>query len=346
MSPPAPAPPAPLPPALEHALGLLDRSLAAAADAFAAAGVGGGPGWRGLAHLGRGLCLQLLGDGHGAETEVDRALALWRAAGADASGAVAALGVALAEAGEPSRGHAYLEAARSAAAGSAALGGVLVEEGRLAAAAGDLGRAGELWSQALTAGGAAAPMAAANLGRLAALSGDRAAADAQFRRALEGGDGPHRRIVADSLVALATSAVAAAEWADADELLRRALPLRRDDADDADIAALLCDLGSVALAMDDPAAAASWFEEARGAAGDAADLETAALRGLGEVALRDGRAVVALAYAQQAGTVARDSVDREDAAELLRRIGDRARADGSAALSAEAYRLAAELLSG
>ena len=307
--------------------------------------------WMALARLGRGFCLEVLGNSSEAELEAHRAADVWRKQGAAAAWTLAAVGHGLVEVDQATLGIAYLDVAnRLASSGADAeiSGDVLVELGAAAAASSDVETASSYWRSAMQQGNEEAQAcAAANLARVAASDGDTEAALRYMDRAMRLTHGPHLKVVADALVDLAGRSLSDERWFDAQTLLRRALPLRKMDAEPIAIAETLHDLGLAAERLGQYEEALHWYEDCRGAALTAKDigLEAAALRGLGAASLRLGRVVVALACAQQAGRVARRRQDRESAAALLKEIGEIARRDGAAALFAEAMQLATQLSS-
>jgi tetratricopeptide (TPR) repeat protein len=317
-----------------------DRVLAAEAS----------PAWRAVALLGRGLCEQLNGSGAAAEASVRFALEEWAAADPEACAlALAALGRALATGVDGELAAAFLAAARRLAAQGPpeVLGAVLLELGSAAAENGEAQTAAARWRDALDRGDPRTrAAAAANLGRLAAARGDPDGAGGMFDQAMTVADGPHVRVVADGLVALAAQAAADGRWDEAEARLRQAMPLRQTDADGRGVAETLHDLGIAQWRRHQLQRATRSLEECRTRAEalDDGDLRGAALRALAGVALEGERLVVALAYAQEAVQAAASPEDRRAVATVLRQIGDLARRLGSASLSGEAYRAAARIL--
>lgn len=341
-----------LPPSLLAALRLLDAREDAALDAFdAVLATEAAPTWRAVALLGRGFCEEVRGAHGPAAHDAQAALAMWVAADpAQGAVALAALGRELSRGDPPGAGSPFLAAARRLAGrGPAAnFAALLVELGSAAAEGGEAGAAAVEWRKAMA--GDHPPSraaAAANLGRLAVAGGDATAADALFEQALLVQEGPHLRVVADGLVTLAAQAAEDGRWDDAEKRLRQALPLRQADGDRRGMGEILHDLGVAHWRRGQLKPAARSFEDCRSSAEEAADdaLRCMALRALAGVALEEGRVVVGLAYAQEAGLAAPDVAERREAARLLQEAGDEARRRGDASLSAEAFRAAARLLS-
>ena len=294
--------------------------------------------WRPVALLGRALTRAAAGDL--SEGRADAAAALAELGRRDPA-ALAALGRGLARAGGDPEG--LLAAAE--AAGGVAAAPVMLERAALLAERGRLEDAAALWRDVVRGGDrSAAPAAHANLGRLLAASEPESAL-AEVEAALEPeADGPHVAVAASALAVIAASAVESGQLTRASALLARALELQRGTYDAATRAALLHDLGVVALERDEVAGAVSWFEEARVAAQQAEDdaLTAAALCGLAEAARREGRLSVALGHAR--GAARRAGVaDMPDVAALLVAIADDARDRGSPAVAAEALRAAERL---
>jgi tetratricopeptide (TPR) repeat protein len=341
------SPPPPFLAALSRLEG--DRAAAAAAfDGLLATEVS--PVWRALALLGRGLCEELGGARAAARRSVRAALEQWAATDPDACAiAVAALGRALAAEVDSGLGIAFLEAALRLSGGSSpeVLGAVSLELGSAAAENGEAATAVAHWERAMECGDPRTrAAAAADLGRLAAARGDVTTAERMFERALAVVDGPHLRVVADGLVALASQNAAADRWAEAEAALRRALDLRRAERDGHGVAGILHDLGVAEWRRGRTAAATRLLEESRAGAEELGDegLRCATLGALAGVALDAGRLVVALAYAQEATLAAGSPSDRRLVATVLRRLGDEARRQGSASVSGEAFRAAARIL--
>jgi len=341
-----------LPPSLVAALRLLDAGGGGALEAFdTVLATESVPTWRAVALLGRGFCEEVRGEHGPAARDAQAALALWVAADApEGALALAALGRELSRGASPDAGSPFLAAARrlGGQGPAAGLASLLVELGSAAAEGGEAGAAAVEWRRAMAGhdpGSRAA--AAANLGRLAAAGGDATAADALFEKALLVGEGPHLRIVADGLGTLAAQAADEQRWDDAEKRLRQALPLRQADGDRRGMGEILHDLGVAHWRRGQLAPAARSFEDCRGSAEEAGDdaLRCIALRGLAGVALEEGRIVVGLAYAQEAGLAAPDAAERRAAAALLQEAGDHARRRGDASLSSGAVRAAARLLS-
>jgi tetratricopeptide (TPR) repeat protein len=308
------------------------------------------PVWRSLALLGRGLCEELSGARAAARGSIRAALEGWAATDPGACAvAVAALGRAVASELDAGLGIAYLEAAQRLSGGSApeVLGAVSLELGSAAAENGEARTAAAHWQKALECGDPRTrAAAAANLGRLAAARGDAATAGRMFERGLAVADGPHLRVVADGLVALASQAAADGRWEEAEGSLRRALALRRTDRDRRGGAEILHDLGITHWRRGQLPTATRCLEESRAGAEEVGDdaLRCEALRALAAVALEAGRLVVALAYAQEAALAAPNPSHRRLVATVLREIGDEARRQGSASVSGEAFRAAARIL--
>jgi tetratricopeptide (TPR) repeat protein len=329
----------------------VDRSAAAVAFERLLA-TEASPAWRALALLGRGLCEELSGARAAARSSVRAALQQWAATDPGACAvAVAALGRSVASELDAALGIAFLEAAQRLSGGSPPeiLGAVSLELGSAAAENGEASTAVAHWERALECGDPGIrAAAAANLGRLAAARGDGATAMRFLDRGLAVSDGPHVRVVADGLVALASQAAATGRWEEAEAGLRRALTLRRAGHDGHGVAEILHDLGVASWRRGQVAAATRYLEECRAGAEEAGDeaLRGAALRALAAVALEGGRLVVALAYAQEAAVAAQDPDDRRLVASVLREIGDEARRQGSASVSGEAFRGAARILAG
>jgi tetratricopeptide (TPR) repeat protein len=329
----------------------VDRSAAAVAfDRLLATEAA--PAWRALALLGRGLCEELSGARAAARSSVRAALEQWAATDPGACAvAVAALGRAVASGLDAGLGIAFLEAAQRLSGGSPPeiLGAVALELGSAAAENGEAHTAAAHWERALECGDPRTrAAAAANLGRLAAARGDAATAVKMFDRGLAVADGPHVRVVADGLVALAAQAAADGRWEEAEADLRRALPLRQADRDGRGAAEILHDLGIAHWRRGQVPAATRYLEDCRSGAEEEGDevLRCAALRALAAVSLEGGRLVVALAYAQEAALAAGSPTDRRLVATVLRQIGDEARRQGSASVSGEAFRAAARILAG
>ncbi len=326
----------PAPPLLLAALRLLEAGGGPAAGSFdRALAAEAAPTWRALALLGRGFCEQLNGAPAAAQLTVAAALEEWRTADPAACAvALAALGRALSTGSDGDLGAAFLGAARQLSGSSPpeVLGAVLLELGSAAAEGGEAQTAVARWQEALERGDPATrAAAAANLGRLAAARGDAPAAELMFERAMTVAAGPHVRVVADGMATLAAQAAAEGHWDEVDARLRRALPLRRADADGRGVAEVLHDLGIAYWRRDQLQRATRSLEECRARAEEVGDeaLRGAALRALAAVALQDGRLVVALAYAQEATRAASTPGDRRAVAAVLRQVGDEARRQGS-----------------
>ena len=340
-----------LPAPLLGAVGLLSLRGADAGAAFEEVLASeAAPAWRAVALLGRGLCEEMAGSRDAARASVSSALEQWaRAEPASCAVALAALGRALSGGGHGGASAAFMESARRMAGGSSreVLGAVLVELGSAVAESGEAHTAAVHWREALELGDPQTrAAAAANLGRLAAARGDWAAADRMFDLALAVPDGAHVPVVADGLVALAAQAGSEGLWEEADARLRQALPLRQSDGDRPGVAEVLHDLGIASWRQGDLHWATRCLEDCRTAAEDLGDhaLRGAALRALAMVALEGGRPVVALAYAQEAALAARGAEERRACAVVLQQVGEEARRQGSASLSSEAFRAAAQNL--
>jgi tetratricopeptide (TPR) repeat protein len=340
-------PPAPFLTAV-HLLGAHGAGAAESFDRLLSAETS--PAWRALALLGRGLCEEMSGSRVAAQASVRSALEQWAVADPGACAvALAALGRVLATGPDGALGAAFLASAQHLASGSPpeVLGAVLLELGSAAAENGEAQTAAARWKEALDRGDLRTrAAAAANLGRLAVARGDAATAEQMFGHAMTVADGPHVRVVADGLVALASQAATEGSWDEVDARLRQALPLRQADSDDHGVAEVLHDLGIAYWRRGQVHGATRCLEDCRAKAEDLGDdaLRGAALRALAGVALEGGRPVVALAYAQEAALAAQSPGDRRMVAAVFRQVGDEARRQGSASLSGEAFRAAARIL--
>jgi tetratricopeptide (TPR) repeat protein len=325
-----------------------DRGAAAAFDRALEGEVA--PPWRAAGLLGRGLAEELEGSPHLADASLRGALEIWTAADSDSGAlALAALGRALAAGIDPEMADTLMDAARRLSAGRSAevIGGVLLEMGVAAAERGEAATALRSWQEVLDhADPRSQAAAAANLGRLAAVRGDTTAALQLFARAQREPGGPHLRVIADGLAALASQAAAEGRYEEASGWLRECASLRRRDGDARGVAHALHDLGIAHWRRGELQAATRALEDCRGAAAGAGEDAVAgsALRALARVSLDGESPVVALAYATEAGAVARVPADRRAAATVLREVGDAARRGGASALSQEAFRAAAGLL--
>ena len=342
---------APPPAALQAALHLLEEDGAGAAGSFdRALAAEASPAWRAVAMLGRGLCEEIAGSRVAAQASVRSALEQWAVADPGACAvALAALGRCLGSGSDGDLGAAFLASAQRLSGGSPPeiLGAVLLELGTAAAENGEAQTAAARWREALEQGDLrTSAAAAANLGRLAAARGDAAGAEGMFERAMQVPAGHHVRVVADGLVTLASQAAAEGRWEDVERRLRQARPLRQADRDAHGVAEILHDLGISHWRRGHAHRATRCLEDCRASAEELGDdaLRGGALRALAAVALEGERLVVALAYGQEAALAARSAEERQMAAAVLRQIGDKARRQGSASLSGEAFRIAARIL--
>jgi tetratricopeptide (TPR) repeat protein len=300
--------------------------------------------------LGRGLCEEIAGSRVAAQASVRSALEQWAVADPGACAvALAALGRCLGSGSDGDLGAAFLASAQRLSGGSPPeiLGAVLLELGTAAAENGEAQTAAARWREALEQGDLrTSAAAAANLGRLAAARGDAAGAEGMFERAMQVPAGHHVRVVADGLVTLASQAAAEGRWEDVERRLRQARPLRQADRDAHGVAEILHDLGISHWRRGHAHRATRCLEDCRASAEELGDdaLRGGALRALAAVALEGERLVVALAYGQEAALAARSAEERQMAAAVLRQIGDKARRQGSASLSGEAFRIAARIL--
>ncbi|MFN2568860.1 MAG: tetratricopeptide repeat protein, partial [Candidatus Dormibacteria bacterium] len=157
-----------------------------------------------------------------------------------------------------------------------------------------------------------------------------------------------RRLTDPYTVAVATGSLGEVAMHQGDyktsrHLLDSALDGAGETGNGASVVTTLCSLGSLTLAEDDVGAARPFFARAVALAGDLDRPSSGGLRGLGEVATREGRWVEARGYLDGALAVASRAKSKRAMAPALLALGRLARAEGDCARALSLHIEALEL---